>query len=105
MATDETRRQLAYTHISFDDLSRFFLDRKVVAACELCGSNDWSTHDNTDGSVPSLIYTSKYFGDESTRNVSTIYMMSCLNCANMRLFNREIISRWIKNNPRTMPDE
>ncbi|WP_146221773.1 hypothetical protein [Methylobacterium sp. B4] len=90
-------RDLAFSDIQFADVARFFTAKNIPPHCEMCRSEDWNTHDSEDGTIPVIAYVRKD-GQFDVIGASSIYMMSCDNCGNTRIFNRHKISEWLNFN-------
>ena len=103
MSTDENTH---YSPIDGGSLFRFHSAKGVIShACDRCGTLAWAIM-NDDASAPTAALPSAL--DQTKANVDLflpLIVMTCMNCGNVWLTNRQLYDYWLKNGNEPLPPE
>ncbi len=73
-------------------LRRFLCSRDVKLACPTCGSDDWIVDEVPDGE-PAIPYYQRFQNNAYLLGIVALYVMTCVNCAQVRLFDRKRVDQ------------
>lgn len=79
--------------VTDEDFSQFVNDRKIRISCAECGYDRTFLASQRSGKIP-VILSTDLPPDLSSAIANYYFEMVCMNCGNIRLFERGIVAQW-----------
>lgn len=82
--------------LTTDDVLDFVTDKKIKITCRECGSpcRVATTRGASQKQMPVVMSINPENTEIEGANINFYFQMICVNCGNLRMFEREIVARW-----------